>query len=85
MQGSKLFVGNIDITATYDDVKDLFSNYGEVMYLKIIEDRGFAFIEMSSQIEAEKAKKELNGADFKGRSLKVNEARPQKSRKRRHY
>jgi len=85
VQGSKLFVGNIDITATYDDVKDLFSNYGEVMYLKIIEDRGFAFIEMSSQIEAEKAKKELNGADFKGRSLKVNEARPQKSRKRRHY
>ena len=85
MQGSKLFVGNIDITATYDDVKDLFSNYGEVTYLKIIEDRGFAFIEMSSQIEAEKAKKELNGADFKGRSLKVNEARPQKSRKRRHY
>ncbi len=85
MQGSKLFVGNIDITATYDDVKELFSNYGEVTDLKVIEDRGFAFIEMSNQMEAEKAKKELHGADFKGRSLKVNEARPQKSRKRRHY
>jgi RNA recognition motif-containing protein len=85
VQGSKLFVANIDISATYDDVKDLFSNYGEVTYLKIIEDRGFAFLEMSNQMEAEKAKKELNGADFKGRSLKVNEARPQKSRKRRHY
>ena len=85
MQGSKLFVANIDITATYDDVKDLFSNYGEVKDLKIIEDRGFAFLEMSNQMEAEKAKKELNGADFKGRPLKVNEARPQKSRKRRHY
>jgi len=85
VQGSKLFVANIDITATYDDVKDLFSNYGEVKDLKIIEDRGFAFLEMSNQMEAEKAKKELNGADFKGRPLKVNEARPQKSRKRRHY
>ena len=85
MQGSKLFVANIDITATHDDVKELFSNYGEVTYLKLIEDRGFAFLEMSNQMEAEKAKKELNHADFKGRSLKVNEARPQKSRKRRHY
>ena len=85
MQGSKLFVSNIDISATYDDVKDLFSNYGEVKDLKVIEDRGFAFLEMSNQMEAEKAKKELNGSDFKGRSLKVNEARPQKSRKRRHY
>ena len=85
MQGSKLFVANIDISATYDDVKDLFSNYGEVTDLKIIEDRGFAFLEMSSQMEAEKAKNELNGADFKGRFLKVNEAKPQKSRKRRHY
>ena len=83
MQGSKLFIGNIDHTATFDDVKDLFSNYGEVTYLKIIEDRGFGFIEMSSQIEAENAKKALNGADLKGRSLKVNEARPQKNRKRR--
>ena len=85
MHGSKLFVSNIDISATYDDVKDLFSNYGEVKDLKVIEDRGFAFLEMSNQMEAEKAKKELNGSDFKGRSLKVNEARPQKSRKRRHY
>ena len=85
MQGSKLFVANIDVSATYDDVKELFSNYGEVKDLKVIEDRGFAFLEMSNQMEAEKAKKELNGSDFKGRSLKVNEARPQKSRKRRHY
>ena len=85
MQGSKLFVSNIDISATYDDVKDLFSNYGEVKDLKVIEDRGFAFLEMSNQMEAEKAKKELNGTDFKGRFLKVNEAKPQKSRKRRHY
>ena len=85
MQGSKLFVANIDVSATYDDVKKLFSNYGEVKDLKVIEDRGFAFLEMSNQMEAEKAKKELNGTDFKGRFLKVNEAKPQKSRKRRHY
>ena len=80
MQGRKLYVGNLDYSATYDEIKKLFANYGEVKYVKLFEDRGFGFVEMSNQSEAEKAREALNGSDFKGRSLKVDEARPQKNR-----
>jgi len=54
----------------------LFSNYGEVKQVNIIEGRGFGFVEMSDPSEAEKAKEALDGSDFDGRTLKVDEARP---------
>lgn len=76
MQGSKLYVGNLHYVITVEDIRALFSTYGEVQNVNIIEGKGFGFVEMSNQSEAEKAKKELNGADFKGRALKVNEAKP---------
>jgi len=76
MQGSKLYVGNLHYVITVEDIRELFSTYGEVQNVNIIEGKGFGFVEMSNQSEAEKAKKELNGADFKGRALKVNEAKP---------
>ena len=82
MRGSKLFVGNLNRTVTQEQIKELFSTYGEVKEIKIIEGKGFAFIEMSAQVEAEKAKQELNGADYKGRALVIDEARPPKSRKK---
>ena len=85
MQGTKLYVGNLDYSVTYEQLKELFTKYGEVRYVKLFEDRGFGFVEMSKQAEAEKAKEELNGAEFQGRRLKVNEARPQKDKRRRHY
>ncbi len=85
MQGRKLYVGNLDYSVTYEELKELFSQHGEVEYVRIIADRGFGFVEMSSQAEAEKAKSELDGYQFKGRSLRVNEARPQRSRGRRQY
>ena len=85
MQGTKLYVGNLDYTVAYEQLKELFTKYGEVRYVKLFEDRGFGFIEMAKQAEAEKAKEELNGAEFQGRRLKVNEARPQKDKRRRHY
>ena len=81
MRGSKLFVGNLNRTVTQEQVKELFSTYGEVKEIKIIEGKGFAFIEMSAQVEAEKAKQELNGADFKGRPLVIDEARPPSKKK----
>jgi RNA recognition motif-containing protein len=80
MQGSKLYVGNIGFNTTIDDLKTLFSNYGEVQQVNIIEGKGFGFIEMSNQVTAEEAKKKLDGADFKGRSIKVDIARPPKDR-----
>ena len=85
MQGSKLFVGNLSYAVTNEQLEEVFSNYGEVKEVKIIEGKGFGFVEMSNQSEAEKAKEALNGSDFKGRSLNVDEARPPKSRQRNNY
>lgn len=85
MQGNKLYVGNLGYSVTVDQLQELFSGYGSVQHINIIEGKGFGFVEMSNQSEAEKAKKELNGTDFKGRSLKINEAIPDRGRQRREH
>jgi RNA recognition motif-containing protein len=85
MQGSKLYVGNLSYSVTNKDLEDLFSEYGEIKDIKIIEGKGFGFVEMSSQSEAESAKDALDGTEFMGRSLRVDEARPPKPRERRGY
>lgn len=74
----KLYVGNLPFSATEDGVRELFSQYGEVHSVSIITDRetgrprGFGFVEMENAAEAIGA---LNGQDFEGRSLTVNEAK----------
>ena len=78
MPGSKLYVGNLSYTVNNQQLEELFSSYGEVKQINIIEGRGFGFVEMSSIEEAQKAKEELNGTDFEGRTLKVDEASPPK-------
>ncbi len=85
MQGSKLYVGNLSYSTTNEQLEELFSSYGEVKQVNIIEGRGFGFVEMSNQSEAEKAKEGLDGSDYKGRALKVDEARPPRSRERGDY
>jgi len=85
MQGSKLYVGNLSYAVNSEQLEELFSNYGEVKQVNIIEGRGFGFVEMSNPSEAEKAKEALDGSNFKGRTLKVDEARPPRSRQRRDY
>ena len=80
MQGSKLYVGNLSYQATNEDLKELFAQHGEVKQVNVIEGRGFGFVEMSDSEGAEKAKTALDGTDLKGRTLKVDEARPPKSR-----
>ncbi len=85
MQGKKLYVGNLHYSVTKEQLEQLFSNYGEVSEVKIIEGRGFGFVEMSTQSEAEKAKEALNGSELEGRTLRVDEARPQRSRQRTGY
>lgn len=78
----KMYVGNLPFSATSDDVKDLFSQYGEVTDVHIPIDRetdrprGFAFVTMSSKSEMAEAIEKLDGQDFQGRSVRVNEARP---------
>ena len=75
MPGSKLYVGSLSPSVTDEELKELFSKYGEVKQLNLIKGRGFGFVEMSNQSEAEKAKEALNGSEFKGSTLKVDEAR----------
>ena len=85
MQGSKLYVGNLSYSITNEELEELFANYGEVKEVKVITGKGFGFVEMGTQAEAEKAKLELNGFDFKGRTLKVDIARPPKRGPRRDF
>jgi RNA recognition motif-containing protein len=78
-QVTKLYVGNLPFSATDDSVRNLFSKYGTVEKVSLITDRetgrprGFGFVEMSNA-DASRAMQALNGADFDGRPLKVNEA-----------
>jgi RNA recognition motif-containing protein len=83
MQGSKLYVGNLNYSVTNEELVELFSEHGEVKEANVIQGKGFGFVEMSSQAEAEKAKEALNNVEFKGRNLRVDEARPPKQRQQR--
>src|SRR5579864_3569446 len=79
--GRKLFVGNLNFDTTSDDLKELFATAGLCESAQVMTDRatgrsrGFGFVEMSSDTEAQKAIVELNGRSFQGRNLNVNEAR----------
>ena len=83
MQGSKLYVGNLKYSVTSEELRELFSNHGEVKEINIIEGRGFGFVEMSDTAEAEKAREALNGTDFQGRTLRIDEARPPRDKENR--
>ena len=85
MQGSKLYVGNFVYATTEQQLEELFAEYGEVVQVNIIGNKGFGFVEMSSSEEAEAAKEGLNGTEIEGRTLRVDEARPQKPRSERRY
>jgi RNA recognition motif-containing protein len=76
----KLFIGGLSHSMDKDKVRELFTVYGEVETVTIIEGKGFGFVEMSSQSEAEAAKKELNESFFKGRTIRVDEAKPPRGR-----
>lgn len=82
MNGSKLYVGNISYSVGNEQLRELFSQYGEVGEVRVIEGKGFGFVEMATKEEAEKAKQALNGTEFAGRSLRIDDARPQKEKPR---
>lgn len=89
--GQKIYVGNLGFTITNDDLKNKFEQYGSVDSAKIITDRdsgrskGFGFVEMSNSQEAILAIDALNGSDFQGRSMTVNEAKPMVPKERGTY
>jgi RNA recognition motif-containing protein len=85
---TKLFVGNLSFNTTEGEILDMFKQAGNVVKCELIVDkftsksRGFAFVEMGSQEEANKAVEMFNGKDLDGRALTVNEARPREDRPR---
>ena len=85
MQGNKLYVGNLSYSTTNEQLQGLFGSHGTVVQVNVIEGKGFGFVEMSSETEAENAKKALNGTVFEGRSIKVDNARPPENRQKRSF
>jgi len=83
-----IYVGNLSYQTTEDELRDLFAEFGDVVSAKLIVDKftgqskGFGFVEMSNNSEAQKAMDELNGRDVNGRSVTVNQARPRQDRSR---
>jgi RNA recognition motif-containing protein len=80
MEGNRLYVGNLKYTVTKEQLEQMFAPYGAVKEATVIEGKGFGFVEMSSPEEALKAKDALNGKDYEGRTLRIDIARPPKSR-----
>jgi RNA recognition motif-containing protein len=84
-----IYVGNLPYTITEDELRGVFADHGEVATVNIITDKfsgqskGFGFVEMPNQAEAEEAIGTLNESDVKGRNIKVNQARPREERPQR--
>lgn len=81
-----IYVGNLSFDVTSDDLNAVFAEYGEVKRVDLLKDRetgrsrGFGFVEMSKEEEEEAAITALDGADWMGRRMKVNKARPRENR-----
>lgn len=77
-----IYVGNLSFQATEDDLKEVFAEYGEVSRVSLPTDRetgrkrGFAFVEMSNEAQEDAAIAELDGAEWLGREIRVNKAKP---------
>ncbi len=84
--GKKLYVGNLSYSVSSSDLEEMFSSYGSVQSAQVISDResgrskGFGFVEMGSDDEAQAAIRAMNGQEHDGRPLTVNEARPREDR-----
>ena len=82
----RLYVGNLSFHTTDDQLQQLFASYGQIDSVKVVTDRdtgqsrGFGFVEVADDAQAQKAIDELNGREIDGRKLTVNEARPREER-----
>jgi RNA recognition motif-containing protein len=73
MGTARLQVANFDLATTEDELKDLFSAHGRVKQVEIREGRGFGFVDMFKKSEAKKAQEALDGSEYKGQTLKVQD------------
>lgn len=87
----RIYVGNLPYSVTDDDLREMFSEFGELASAEVVADKysgqskGFGFVDMPDQADAEEAIKALNDQPVKGRKLTVNEARPRAERPPRNY
>ncbi len=85
----EIYVGSLPYSVTEDEIKEAFTPYGEVSSVRLVSDKlsgkskGFGFVEMPDSSEADAAIAALNGKDFKGRDIKVNQAKPKEERPQR--
>ncbi len=85
----EIYVGSLPYTVTEDDLKEAFTTFGEVSSVRLVSDKlsgkskGFGFVEMPDSSEADAAIAALNENDFKGRDIKVNQAKPKEERPQR--
>jgi len=83
---AKLFVGNLDYSATKEDLMDAFGKFGQIVDAVVLTDRetgrsrGFGFVEFTNEDDAKKAIEGMNNQPIKGRNVNVNEAKPQENR-----
>jgi RNA recognition motif-containing protein len=86
-----IFIAGLSYSINDADLKELFSEYGEIASSKVVMDRqtgrskGYGFVEMDDEEAAKKAIEELNGAQYDGRTISVSEARPREERPRREF
>jgi len=80
MEGKRMYVGNLTYSVNEANLRTLFGPYGDVESVKVIEQKGFAFVEMGTVEQAEAAMAALNETDFEGRTLRIDEARPMQPR-----
>ena len=86
-----IYVGNLQYSVSEDEIKGVFAEYGEVESVKIITDKfsgrskGFGFVDMPVDADAQKAIDELNDTDLKGRNMKVNQAREKSDDNRKNF
>jgi len=86
-----IYVGNLPYSVNEDDLRNLFSEFGEVSNAHVISDRdtgrskGFGFVEMENSEDGQKAIEALDGSDLQGRNVRVNEAKPREDRPRRRF
>ena len=89
--GKKIYVGNLSFSVNEEQLSSAFAQYGAVDSAKVVTDRetgrskGFGFVEMPVDSEADQAIEKLNGADLNGRNINVSEARPQENKPRRGF
>ena len=81
MEGKRLYVGNLPYSTNETQIRELFAPFGTIDNVKLIEQKGFGFVEMSTSEEAQNAMDALNQTEFGGRTLRIDEARPMQPRR----